>query len=128
MFKKFTKYFSLFLIIFLINSNYSFAITQMLCKMSNLQNECECKTNSETPGIYLNIMEKDCCKIKISEINNSNPLENNNISFVDDLSIQLVIYTLPANTISKTNLQYNLYKDFNKPFSDIHILFSALLI
>lgn len=128
MIKQFTKYFSFFLIIFLINSNYSFAITHMFCKMSKMQNECECKTDSDTKGMQIDSKEPDCCKVKISEINNSNTLEKNKISFVNINSVQLVTYILPAICISNSYTKYNLYKDFNKPFSDIPILISSLLI
>lgn len=125
---KFTKYFSLFIILFLINSNYSFAVTQMMCKMSSMQNECKCGNDSETKGMQINTKDSECCKIKISEINNSNTLEKNNNSFVNKIIVQSVSYFIPPVLTSNSYLQRKSYTHFKKPFSDIPVLFSTLLI
>lgn len=125
MFKSFTKYFSLFLIIFLINSNYSYTFTQMLCNMSKVKTECECESAS---GMHLDTKESECCKVKTHEINNSNTLEKNKTSHKYDITVQTVVYFLPhiniINSTSHSRIQYNL----KIPITDIPILYSSLLI
>lgn len=128
MFNSFTKYFSLLLVLFLINSNYSFAYTQMLCNMSNNKTECECKADSETDEMHLSTKDSECCKVKTHEINNSNTLEKNKTSYNFFNTHQAVIYVLPLNVNQKTTSNSNIQNTFKIPISDIPILYSSLLI
>ncbi|HMS65636.1 MAG TPA: hypothetical protein PKD83_10340, partial [Ignavibacteria bacterium] len=98
------------------------------CKMNTKQNNCECDNEYHTMDMQIKSEKSDCCKIKIYEINNSNTLKKHNISFETDNSFQLITYILPPDILSNTYLNYKFYTNFNKPITDIPILFSALLI
>lgn len=124
----FTKYFSLFLILFLINSNYSFAITQMLCKMSKIQTECECSHWSGKKETRINSDDAACCDITIHEINNSNTLDKTKFSPVNDNPVSTINYILPVIFNSKSFSLHKIFRDLNKPFRDIPLLNCTLLI
>ena len=125
--KTFSKYFSLFLILILIHSNFSFAITQMLCKMAKNQTACECQ-NPCASELQITSEESQCCKIFKKEINNKNILESNKFSFTKNIIFQITD-AIPAvkliSQLSKNNMSRNCH--FNPP-ADIPILFSHILI
>lgn len=128
MLKKLSKYFSLFLVLILVNSNYSFALIHMMCKMNNSGDACKCKENSNSRESEFDSMDKGCCVTEIKEINNTNTLESNRISLIKDTSFLTVDFfeksILYSNTFSNTNILLN---HFHPP-SDIPILFSHILI
>jgi len=126
--KTYIKYFTLFLTILLLNSNFSFAISEMMCNMSGVQTGCECETDSRTGLMKVSSEEKACCKINVSEINNSNTLEKNNIVFKSDLPIHQVSFFIPVNEISKNYSSQSIFTNCNIPVPDIPIINSSFLI
>jgi hypothetical protein len=126
--KTYIKYFTLFITIILLNSNFSFAISEMLCKMSEVQTECECETDPHTGIMKISSEEKGCCNINISEINNSNTLEKNNKNFNTELSLQHVIFFIPVNEFSKNYSTQSIFTNCNIPIPDIPIINSSFLI
>lgn len=128
MIKSYIKYFTLFLIIILLNSNFSFAITQMMCKMSEVQTSCECETDSQTGVMKISSEEKACCKIHISEINNSNTLEKNNIKVTNHIPVQSVIYQISVTELTKTFTTQNIFSICYIPIPDIPVINSSFLI
>lgn len=126
--KSYTKYFTLFLTIILLNSNFSFAISEMMCKMSTVNTECECDQDSQSGVMKISSEENACCKINVSEITNSNTLEKNNIKFTNELTSQTVIYLIPVSDFSKNYTSKNIFKICNIPVPDIPIINSSFLI
>lgn len=128
MLKKLSKYFSLFLILFLVNSNYSFALTHMMCKMNNTHEACECNQNSQSGELQFDTKDQGCCKTEIKEINNSNTLESNKLSIVKEISFLTIQYFAEQGSSSYSSFITHLQSAFFKPQTDIPILFSHILI
>ncbi|MBP9192761.1 MAG: hypothetical protein KBF96_09440 [Ignavibacteria bacterium] len=126
--KSYIKYFTLFITIILLNSNFSFAISEMLCNMSEVQTECECETDSHTLAMMISSGENGCCKINTNEINNSNTLEKNNIKLIKEHSFQSVIYLLPVSEFTRTITSQVIFTTSNIPIPDIPIINSSFLI
>ena len=99
----------------------------MMCNMSKNQNSCECEDNSDSGLLQINSEDPGCCKINISEINNSNTLDKTSKTSVKIYSL-LITYFLPEAELSKIQSNYKLFTNFHKPPSDIPILNSTFLI
>ena len=127
----FSKYFSILLILVLIQSNFSFAITQMLCRMDNFQTTCECEDPCRNES-QITSEESQCCKVLIHEISNTNILELNKLKFNPGIKFNIIESFLPLNL--HVNLQSDLSQTFRLhlihfiPPADIPILFSHILI
>lgn len=128
MFKKISKYFSVFLILFLVNSNYSFAFTHMMCKMNKSQDACSCEQNSNSGELRIDSKDPACCKTLIKEINNTNTLESNKISLIREISFKTIQYSGESKIQSYTSLISGIQLIYFHPPSDIPILFSHILI
>lgn len=128
MIKKLSKYFSILLILVLINSNFSFAFTQIMCKMSKVQNTCECKQSSCPKEVQIKSEESDCCKVKFIEINNTNTLEINKLCIISNVAYQTQNYFLLSDINSELIHLYRFRTDHFKPPADLPILFSHILI
>jgi len=126
--KKLSKYFSLILILVLINSNFSFAITHMMCNMSKTQENCECKDNSDNHTLQSNSKESDCCKITSKEINNTNNLNLNKLKQCYTDTFQTLNYFTPSIAINNTHQSYYSFKNHPRYKPDIIILISRILI
>ena len=127
--KIFLKYFTSILVIILLNSNFSFAISQMICKMSKVQTECPCDMDQSSMNSKISKEQNDCCKDKISEINNSNTLEKNSIRYATDQVPQKTIFTIPINNYSIFSSSINyIYINLKIPVPDIPVINSSLLI
>ncbi|HMR40273.1 MAG TPA: hypothetical protein PKA90_07560 [Ignavibacteria bacterium] len=126
--KSYIKYFTLLLTILLLNSNFSFAISEMMCKMSTDKDQCECTTDSHTGVMKITSEEKACCKNSVSELNNSNTLEKNNTKHVTDQAQQKLIYTMPVNKDTQTSSIFISFVNLKIPVPDIPIFNSSLLI
>ena len=124
---KISKYFSLILLLFLVNSNFSFAITQMMCSMSRMQEACDCG-DSGVKDIRFNSAESDCCKINIKEINNSNILQNTISKEIKSIVSQNIVYFQNLYTRPETHTYFVIINKNFKPPKDIPVLFSSLLI
>lgn len=126
--QKLSKYFSLFLILFLVNSNYSFALSHMMCKMNDTNDSCECQHISKQGELRFDSKASECCKAEIKEINNSNTLESNKISLIKAISFTTLHF------FEESKLQSVSYFFSQKalacfhPPADIPILFSHILI
>lgn len=125
--KIFSKYFSLLLILILVQSNFSFAITQMLCKMDNFQTTCECDYSCMNE-LQISSEKSHCCKVFIHEISNSNILELNKLKFNTDIKFKFIESFLPVNLQSDLSQTFRPHITHFKPPADIPILFSHLLI
>lgn len=128
MLTKLSKYFSLFLILFLVNSNYSFALTHLMCKMNNTNKACECEQNSQSGELQFDSKDPGCCKTEIKEINNTNTLESSKISIVKEISFKSIQFLEETNFQSFTYSSSQLHLNHFHPPSDIPILFSHILI
>lgn len=128
MFTKLSKYFSLFLILFLVNSNYSFALTHMLCKMNNTLDACECDQNSGSDEIQFKSMDAGCCKVETSEINNRNTLESNKISLDKEITFKKMDYFDESILLIDSFKNSKIILNHFHPPSEIPILFSHILI
>jgi hypothetical protein len=126
--KTYTKYFSLFLSIILLNSNFSFAFPQMLCMMSPNQSECQCDTDSHEGKTIVTSKGSECCKISVSILNNSNTLEKRDFKSATGLSSFSVIYFLPVIEEFTTHSGNRIFTNCKIPVQDIPILNSSLLI
>ncbi|MBS1552680.1 MAG: hypothetical protein JST15_11505 [Bacteroidetes bacterium] len=123
-----SKYFSLILLLFLVNSNFSFALTQMMCSMNMADDVCECKDNSKADDIQFNTPESGCCKTNIKEINNSNILENT-VSKVTKSIISLnTIHYQEVSIRPETYTCFIIIHNTFKPPKDLPVLYSSLLI
>lgn len=127
MIKTFSKIFSILLILVLVQSNFSFAITQMLCKMGKTKNVCECD-HSCTNELKISSEESSCCKVSTEEINNTNILEINKLSVIKVIKFQLSNDFLPVKLISNISQSFSSHIIHFKPPADIPILFSNILI
>ncbi|MBS1518034.1 MAG: hypothetical protein JSS91_08095 [Bacteroidetes bacterium] len=128
MIKPITKYFSVLLIIFLVNSNFSFAVTQMICGMSKVKNVCECRSETGKDKMTLTQSESECCKIKIRVITNSNTLEKNQSKIINLYPVYQYLTLLPVFEITKPNTHSSINSDFPVPITDIPVFISSLLI
>lgn len=128
MIKLISKYFSILLILILVNSNFSFALTQMLCEMSEDQTVCQCAENNVSDELQTEVSKMSCCDNKIHEINNSNTLDKNNTTYKNFISAQQVISILPQNEFSLPFTDHLVYLNYHKPPSDIPIQISSFLI
>lgn len=127
MIKTLSKYFSILLILVLVQSNFSFAITQIMCKMGKIQTSCECANPCEDE-LQINSEESDCCKVTSGEINNTNILELNKLSIIKDIKFQLTDSFLQVNLLSDLSQNFRTNILHFKPLADIPILFSHILI
>ncbi len=125
--KTFSKYFSIVLVLLLIQSNFSFAITQILCKMEKMQNSCECENPCEHE-LQINSEESNCCKVTSGEINNTNILEFNKLSIIKDIKFQLIDNFLTVNLLTHLSQNFRSNILHFKPPADIPIVFSHILI
>ncbi|HAY33624.1 MAG TPA: hypothetical protein DCY06_05770 [Bacteroidetes bacterium] len=125
--KTFLKYFSILLIAVLIQSNFSFALNHMLCKMSEVQTACECGVPCENEIRY-SAKESGCCSVIISEISNKNILEINKLSFIKDIYSQFNERFLNLELLSDFPRNFSKQITHFKPPADIPILFSHILI
>ena len=125
---KLSKYFSLFLVLILVNSNYSFALTHMMCKMNDTRDACECEQNSQAGELQFDSKDQGCCKTEIREINNSNTLESNKLSIVKEISFITIQYFAEPESSSFSIFISHLQSAYIKPQTDIPILFSHILI
>lgn len=128
MLKKLSKYFSILLILVLINSNFSFALTQMMCKMSQDRNTCECEQSSCSNEAQINSEEPVCCKVKFIEINNINTLELNKLLAASEVVYQIQNYFLQSDINSESTHYFRIQLNHFKPPADIPILLSHILI
>lgn len=128
MIKTISKYFSVLLILILVNSNFSFAFSQMLCEMSIEPTVCKCEENNMSDEVPADVSKMSCCDNNILEINNSNTLVKNNTDYTNLNSIQLLISLLPHIEITKTFADHLVFQKHHKPPSDIPILISSFLI
>ncbi len=126
--KKILKYFSILLILLLINSNFSFAHTYMVCMMSKVQTVCECEHDSRSTGVQEISTEPLCCKVKLTELNNSNTLKLDKLSVIKVITFQPIHYFVSSILNSGFSFNYILHKTHFKPPSDIPILLSHILI
>jgi uncharacterized protein YpmS len=127
--KKINKYLSAFLILILVNSNFSFATVIMKCSMSDSNKKCECAENvSAKTDSTIDSAESDCCKTVISEVNNSNTLETYKTVEIKSVSIHFIKYSLQDNLYSSLNSASIISQKAIKPASDIPLLKSSLLI
>lgn len=125
---KISKYFSLILLLVLVNSNFSFAITRILCSMSRVHDACECEQNSKTEDIQFSAAESGCCKIHIKEINNSNILKNTTSKEINSNVSQNTVYYQDLNIRPEKYTHVVFINKTFKPPIDIPVLFSSLLI
>ena len=128
MINKISKYFSLILLLVLVNSNFSFAITQMMCTMSKMQDACECGNSDGAKDIQFSSAESACCKINIKEINNSNLLQNTISKETKSTVSQNIVYYQNLYTRPETHTYFVFINKNFKPPKDIPILYSSLLI
>lgn len=127
MIKTTTKIFTILLILVLVQSNLSFAITQMLCKMDNFQTACECE-NSCMNELQISSEKSQCCKVFIHEISNKNILELNKLKFSTDIKFKFVENSSPVNLQTELPQIFKLQTIHFKPPADIPILYSHILI
>jgi hypothetical protein len=96
--------------------------------MSKVQNVCECSADEGLAAMMqISSEEKECCKINISEITNSNTLDKNKTKILSYLSYQSVNYLVPVIDITKTYVDRKILAN-NIPVPDIPIRNSSLLI
>lgn len=125
--KVFFKYYSILLILILLQSNFNFAITQMLCRMERLQTTCQCDDPCMNE-LQISQEESQCCKVSIQEISNTNILDLNKLSFNTDIKFSFIDSYLPVNFQSNLSQTFRLHITHFKPPADIPILFSHILI
>ena len=100
----------------------------MMCKMSEVQTECECSPDTHSGMMMISSDNKGCCDFNVSELNNSNTLEKTNNKSIQDITLQAVIYFIPVSEITK-NISNNFQLvNCNIPAPDIPIIYSSLLI
>lgn len=128
MLNKISKYFSVFLILFLVNSNYSFALTHMMCKMNKTQEVCECDQKSTSGELQIDSMDPGCCRQEIKEINNTNTLESNRISLVSEAPFISINFFEESKIHSFTSFISHIESAYFHPPVDIPILYSQILI
>lgn len=95
--------------------------------MEQMQNSCECE-NPCSNELKITLEESQCCKVSIQEINNTNILELNKLSFYKDIKFQLTDNFLSVNLQSDLSHNFSLHIIHFKPPADIPILFSHILI
>ena len=130
---KVKKYFITYLSLVLILSNFSFATTLMLCKMSGKQISCTCSHNqTDSPkGIAFSKIKNPCCDEKTIELSNSNTLTTvkndltgNFLALIDVINAGGNASGLNIINASRINNQFS----YHPPNSEIPILHSSLLI
>jgi len=128
--KKLSKYFSLILILVIVNSNFSFAVQSMLCEMSTDPKICECKHQSESNCKEISITKEkfSCCTVNVNEINNSTTFEVFKRSALDN-DVVILIHNL-IHTDLHLNFVFHdkAFTTHPKTFTDIPILISRFLI
>lgn len=112
----------------LVNSNYSFALTHMMCKMNSTRGACECNQDSQQGELKIDSMNAGCCKTEIKEINNSNTLESNKLSIVKEISFITIQYFAETESNPFSTSVSHLKSAYFSPPTDIPILFSHILI
>jgi hypothetical protein len=129
---KIRKYFIAYLSLVLILSNFSFATTLMLCKMSNMQVSCSCTQSLDysSQGASLSKVNS-CCESKTVELSNSNilsivknDLAGNFLSIIDVINTESISAGLSTLIVSRITNQ----NSYHPPNSEIPILNSSLLI
>jgi hypothetical protein len=129
---KIKKYFIAYLSLVLILSNFSFATTLMLCKMSNMQTSCSCTQSQDhsSQGASLSKVNS-CCESKTYELSNSNilsivknDLTGNFLSIIDVINTESNAAGLSALYVSRITGELS----YHPPNSEIPILNSSLLI
>ena len=123
-----SKYFSLILLLLLVNSNFSFALTQMMCSMSRVHDVCECEHNSAADDVQLSSAESGCCKISINEINNTNLLESASSKEIKSIISLNTVYYQEVHIRPETCTYFAFINKNFKPPIDIPVLYSSLLI
>lgn len=126
--KKHSKYFSLVLILFLINSNFCFAIEFMVCGMGMENDNCECENIKCNTDEQIINKDSDCCKIILKEINNSNLSENpKKTSSVTIIFHYFIYFSKIISPPDKIYIPVN-YRFQTNPPPDIPVLYSHILI
>ncbi len=129
---KIKKYFIAYLSLVLILSNFSFATTLMLCKMSNMQNSCSCTQLQDYSSQATSLSKvNSCCESKTYELSNSNilsivknDLTGNFLSVIDIINTESITAGLNMLNVSQITGELS----YHPPNSEIPILNSSLLI
>ncbi|MEO6695430.1 MAG: hypothetical protein ABIY50_00050 [Ignavibacteria bacterium] len=130
MIKKLSKYFSLILILVLVNSNFSFAVQSLLCGMSTDPKICECKHQSPSNCKEISITKEksSCCTFNLKEINNSTTFEVLKRSSLEK-DIVILIHNLIQTDLNSNFVFHDRgFTTHPKTFTDIPILTSQFLI
>lgn len=129
---KVKKYFIAYLSLVLILSNFSFATTLMMCKMSNMQSSCSCTLEQNHSSQEASLSRvNSCCESKTYELSNSNilsivkdDLTGNFLSVIDIINTENITGSLSSLNVSQINYELS----YHPPNSEIPILNSSLLI
>ena len=128
MINKISKYFSLFLLLALVNSNFSFSITQMACSMKMNQDACECGNSSAVTDIQFSQSEPACCKVNIYEIDNSNLLDKSSLQETQNITYPVLFCIQKLFLSTEPYFSHSFKNKSVKLPENIPVLYSSLLI